>query len=110
MKNLSIRKQLLLGMTIPIFVLLYFTINIINSSNLEKEKLFEVNNYLKFTIKASSLIHQLQIERGLTGGYLASDGKKFKEKLLLQRKIVDKSYKDIKYFTLYENSWKNYLE
>ena len=46
------------------------------------------------TQSASSLIHTIQIERGLSAGYLASKKTDNKEKLIKQQKITDRFYND----------------
>ena len=43
-----------------------------------------------FLITFNALVHETQKERGATAGYLASNGTKFKTKLLTQYKLTDK--------------------
>jgi len=72
--------------------------------NLLKKVEDYIGNHLQVSSKKSkkivalaknlaSLLHQTQIERGATAGFLGSKGKKFSSKLLAQRKITDKSIK-----------------
>ena len=44
--------------------------------------------------KISLLLHETQKERGASAGFLASQGKKFKNTLQMQRKLTDKRYKE----------------
>jgi signal transduction histidine kinase len=90
--NLTIKQQLLLVTIIPILGLLYLSFNIINTSNNDKNNLLKVDKYLNYTVQASNLIHQLQIERGMNSGFLQSNGKKFQKEILLQRDRSDQAY------------------
>lgn len=98
MKNLTIRQQLLILTIIPIIGFLYLSFNIINTSNNEKKNLLKIDTYLSYTIHASKLIHSLQIERGLSSGFLESKGIKFREELPKQRIASDDAYQKVKIF------------
>jgi len=43
----------------------------------------------EFSVYASALVHEFQKERGMSAGYLGSQGKKFKQKIIKQRKLSD---------------------
>lgn len=49
----------------------------------------ETQKLVSFSVKAGALIHELQKERGLTAGYLKSQGTKFKDELAAQRQKSD---------------------
>jgi methyl-accepting chemotaxis protein len=76
----------------------------ITTDNINKLKMVE--NYVFKTLpksklnkiikNLSNLIHEIQKERGLTSGFIGSDGKSFKAKLISQRKVVDKIIKNLK--------------
>ncbi len=53
----------------------------------------KVTDVLNLSVELSELVHQLQKERGASAGYLGSDGKKFKDILLEQRKYTDQKLK-----------------
>ncbi len=46
---------------------------------------------VELTVPLTSLIHNLQIERGMSAGYIASSGKNFANDLPAQRKTVDEA-------------------
>jgi methyl-accepting chemotaxis protein len=46
--------------------------------------------------KISLLVHELQIERGSSSGFLSSKGEKFKDVLLAQREATNKSFEEFK--------------
>ncbi len=49
--------------------------------------------------KKTRLVHETQKERGMTAGYIGSKGKKFKDKLPVQRELSNKNYQEFKMFT-----------
>jgi methyl-accepting chemotaxis protein len=54
---------------------------------------------LSLTDNAASLVHELQKERGMSAGYLGSNGIKFRKELVQQRGLVDEKLRDYKQFT-----------
>jgi methyl-accepting chemotaxis protein len=62
-----------------------------------------MKNIETFTIlstKISKFVHETQKERGMTAGYIGSNGNKFKEKLILQRVNTNKEYNNLKSYIL----------
>jgi PAS domain S-box-containing protein len=57
--------------------------------------LHELENGINLATKISQLIHSTQKERGMSSGYLASQGEKFSDTLVLQRKLTDKKVKEL---------------
>jgi len=74
---------------IPISILLIIfsilTISIVNTKYQKNIELHTLTNNVNMSIITSKLIHELQMERGLSSGYIASKGKIFGEKLKIQR-------------------------
>ena len=61
------------------------------SSNYEEfVNIRELKVGVNLSLKASDIVHELQKERGLTAGFLASNGEKFKRELNSQRDNSDK--------------------
>jgi hypothetical protein len=98
LKNIKISNKLALMVAIPIMGLIYFTID----STLEKREIVNQMNLLQalsaLTVKSSSLIHELQKERGLSAGFLGSQGAEFSKELLAQRLKTDKAIKELDSF------------
>lgn len=87
--NMSIKAKVALLILISILALSYQVgvdtykeYQAVQTANKEK-------NYTKIAVAVSALVHELQKERGMSAGYLSSHGKKFKNRLLVQRKQVD---------------------
>ncbi|RKZ50266.1 MAG: hypothetical protein DRR16_24080 [Candidatus Parabeggiatoa sp. nov. 3] len=89
LKNIKITSKLTLIVAFPILGLIYFTVAI----TLEKLEIVNEMNLLQdltdFAVKSSSLVHELQKERGLSAGYLGSQGVKFSAELQPQRQKTD---------------------
>jgi len=88
-KNINIKQKLSLMIIVPFVALIYFSFQnyIIVQHNLTHLKKFE--KCLSYSIKIQKLIHSLQLERGMSLGYLGSNGKKYKQKLEKQIKITN---------------------
>jgi len=99
MKNISLNIKIFAIFLIPAVALIYFSFYFINA---KYERLTESSKYklsANITNQLSKFVHNIQIERGLSGGYLVAKNKNLiKEELLLQYKKTDKSYKNILHF------------
>jgi PAS domain S-box-containing protein len=69
---------------------------VISLSYSKIDSLKELKNKVLFSSKVSSLLHTLQIERGLSAAYSTNKNDQFKKELLLQRDITDHKIKEIK--------------
>lgn len=90
---MSIRRKLLLVLSL---VLIYLFINIfqvVSESINQKKKLSEVATLSELSSKLSLFIHETQKERGMSAGFLGSAGKKFGDVLPKQRALTDESLK-----------------
>jgi hemerythrin-like metal-binding protein len=97
LKNTKIKHKLTLMVIIPIIGLIYFTID----STLDKLKIVHEMNLLQdlsvITVKSSALIHELQIERGMSAGFIGSQGIEFAEELPEQRMRTHFAIKELKH-------------
>ncbi|EDN67591.1 Methyl-accepting chemotaxis protein [Beggiatoa sp. PS] len=97
LKNIKIKYKLALMVVIPILGLIYFTID----STLDKLKIVHEMNLLQdlsaLTVKSSSLIHELQKERGMSAGFIASQGIEFSKELPEQRMRTHTAIKELKH-------------
>ena len=89
-KKVSIKSQLIFFV---IFVIIIFSIVSIRQIYHDYSKSRDFTSLEKTVIlstKISSLVHEIQKERGASAGYLGSKGKKFKDTLKKQRVLTDK--------------------
>jgi len=94
--NLNMRNKFALMLVFPIVGLLYFSIEKILIEYDTMQEMEKIRSLSLYAVKASSLVHELQKERGMTAGYLASRGRKFSELLPVQRAQSDAKLKDLK--------------
>ncbi|MDQ7068567.1 MAG: nitrate- and nitrite sensing domain-containing protein [Sulfurimonas sp.] len=89
LNSLSIRVKLFLIFIIPTTALLVFiTLSIMTKLSAVNEASM-LKDGLELSVKMSSLVHEIQKERGATAGFLGSKGTKFVETLTNQRKHTD---------------------
>lgn len=90
LQNVSIKKKLILMISIPIFWLIYFATDIATDKLEIAKKMENLQHLSVFFVNTSKLVHTLQVERGITVGYLASNQQKFIESLQKRRTQTDK--------------------
>ncbi len=96
--NLSIRNKLILMLVFPIAGLAYFAIvGMMERQELAAE-MAKVESLSELAVKASALVHETQKERGMTAGYLGSQGEKFRSDLPAQRSKTDERYSALREF------------
>ena len=99
MKNFSLNIKIFIIFLIPAVALIYFSFYFVNTKYKHLNESTKYKLSANITNQLSKFAHNIQIERGLSGGYLVAKDKNFiREKLLLQYKKTDKSYKDTLYF------------
>jgi PAS domain S-box-containing protein len=74
------------------------TTSLISRQYSKSASLNDLQNFITLATKISRFVHSTQIERGLSSGYISSDGKKFHNKLLNQREITDKKAKELYHY------------
>ena len=92
--NLSIRSKLLLISLIPLLALMYFLYLSVADAMQRKATMLEVYDEFSEIESMSKLLHELQIERGLTMTYLATGRDTDKKDMLGQLKISDQAIRE----------------
>jgi len=91
--NLSLRLKLILFLIIPILTILYFSsTNILLKLNEQREGEKSLE-FIHISFQIDDVLHELQKERGISAGYIGSQGKKLRQDLLAQRKLTDEKIK-----------------
>jgi len=103
LKNMSIRLKLILQILIPTITILLLASILIYSKYTEVETFQRAEKSSILLSKISSLVHETQKERGMSAVYLGSEGKKYKNKLIQQRKLTDQQLAAIKAYIKEEN-------
>jgi len=89
LSNVSIKVKILSLFLIPILALVYQ----VSVRSFEKYTALQENqivkSYVELSVALSSLVHESQKERGMTAAFIGTSGKKFKDKLPIQRAATD---------------------
>jgi methyl-accepting chemotaxis protein len=95
MTKLTFRARLMVLMVLPMLGLAYFGAVTIWSGWKQVENLKMVQRKVEEAVKISAAIHELQKERGLSAGFLASKGTRFQAELNKQREETDRRLKQL---------------
>ncbi len=98
LKNLKISQKLILVITIPVLVACYFTITGFTEKSRFVSHIESLEKLIQLATLSSNLVHEIQKERGLTAGYIGSEGKESQQALLNQHGLVDQKRKDLMAF------------
>ena len=94
----QIRHKLMLMVLIPLAGMVFFSLNI----SYDEYKAYQQNSTLRtlieLTDKASDLVHEFQKERGMTAGFIGSNGRSFANELREQRQKADGKLNDYQTF------------
>jgi len=96
--NLSFRTKLVLMLLPALLGLLFYSVNVLLEKYSVMTNMADMEILVELSEKSSTALHELQIERGLTGGFISSKGTKFSSELKTQRQVTDKKVEDFSVF------------
>ena len=88
-KNLKIAPKLLLLLIIPIIGMAFFAVQLMMNNLSTLSNMRTTQALVAVSVASGNLIHELQKERGLSSGFLASKGAKNGDELQKQRLVSD---------------------
>ncbi|MEQ8791228.1 MAG: nitrate- and nitrite sensing domain-containing protein [Pirellulaceae bacterium] len=86
---MTIKQKLLVLCVVPLLGIIVLGGNAFLASRRQAIDAQQVVEMTELSVHISALVHELQKERGNTGGYLGSQGKEFKAELQKQREATD---------------------
>ena len=98
MNKITIRSKLILLSAIALSTLFIFSSIISYSAYSKYENDSKAYSIIELSVKLSSLLHELQKERGASAGYLGSKGKEFASILSAQQKNSDAKITNLQNF------------
>jgi len=98
LKYLSIKQKLLTLSSVVLIVIFLFSVNLTYTTWHEYENVRETEDLVKFSVKMSAVLHELQKERGASAGFVGSHGKKFSAILPKQYNETDSKIKELRDF------------
>ena len=90
----SLKFQLFAVFGALTLAMLYYAISALLDHRQSLRELDLVANAQRIAVTSGGLAHELQKERGLSAGYLASKGSKFRDQLAQQRRLSDEKFND----------------
>ena len=98
LSKLSIKQKLILIMLIPLTVVILLAAKLAVDSFSTSKNLRALDKVVILSVKIGDLVHETQKERGMTAGFLGSNGDKFKTELPTQRLAVDEKLNELNSF------------
>ena len=98
LKNLKIGTKLQLMLILPILGLLFFSVRDVTDKIGAVQDMQRTKSLTSLSVLSGGLIHELQKERGLSAGMIASKGEKFKPELAKQRETTLEAQKKLNSF------------
>lgn len=90
-KDLKIKYKLFIMVALPIAGLSYFAWIAIEESLIQEHKNKVFDDLVKLSMVSNALVHEIQKERGLSVGFLGSQGRNFAQQLEVQRRTTDQA-------------------
>ncbi|MGL1903210.1 MAG: methyl-accepting chemotaxis protein [Fibrobacterales bacterium] len=82
---LTIKVKIAILAIIPSLIILFFTLSGIVDKKILLNEMSQLEQLTELSVNISNFVHEMQKERGATGGFMGSDGKKFISELPAQR-------------------------
>lgn len=101
-RRFTLIQQIMIISIIPILTILFFAYSIIAREYKAYVSTDKLKSALEISFATTNLVHELQKERGLTAGFMASKGERFSDELQVQRKVSDEKRAALK--EAYSNS------
>jgi len=95
LKNARIRTKLLLLLLLPIAGLVVFSLRDMYQKYQTLQQAEQTKKLVAVSVRTTSLVHELQKERGLSSGFLNSKGARFRDELGRQRAVTDRSFQEL---------------
>ena len=92
-QNLKMKSKLIVIMTVPLLVFAVVLISYLLKMSNDVKNAEKVNKLIGVISGISDVVHETQKERGMTSGFLGSNGKLYGEELKIQRQVTDEKIK-----------------
>jgi len=99
-ENLSFKNKLSVLLIVPMLVILFFASSAIYNKVNTSSEMDKIEQLVVFSSHISSLVHELQKERGATAVFMGSKGSRFNSEMNNQRALTDSKKKSFEKFLL----------
>ena len=104
LKNFTIKGKLIFLSSIALGVILVYALQLSYTTFKDYKNIHKTESLISLSVKMSSVLHELQKERGISAGFLSSKGTKFADTLPIQQKQTDSKIKELQSFILNNSS------
>ncbi|CDT27569.1 Methyl-accepting chemotaxis protein [Vibrio coralliirubri] len=87
--DMSFKQKIIALLILPILGFLWLSVSAISKGVETKTEMSSLNQLTRLSVVYSELVHELQKERGMTAGFIGSQGTKFVSELASQRTSAD---------------------
>ena len=87
--DISFKHKIIMLLALPMLGFLWLSITSLSQSVATSKEMSILTQYTELSVEYSELVHEIQKERGMTAGFIGSDGTKFANKLRKQRADTD---------------------
>ncbi|CAH7119823.1 Chemotaxis protein [Vibrio chagasii] len=87
--DMSFKQKIIALLILPILGFLWLSVSAISKGVETKSEMSSLNQLTRLSVVYSELVHELQKERGMTAGFIGSQGTKFVSELAAQRTNAD---------------------
>ncbi|MEZ9451956.1 methyl-accepting chemotaxis protein [Vibrio splendidus] len=87
--DMSFKQKIIALLTLPILGFLWLSVSAISKGVETTSEMSLLNQLTRLSVVYSELVHELQKERGMTAGFIGSQGTKFVSELRAQRTSAD---------------------
>ncbi|MCG9545975.1 methyl-accepting chemotaxis protein [Vibrio sp. Isolate33] len=87
--DMSFKQKIIALLILPILGFLWLSVSAISKGVETKTEMSSLNQLTRLSVVYSELVHELQKERGMTAGFIGSQGTKFVSELAAQRTNAD---------------------
>ena len=88
--DMSFKQKIIALLILPILGFLWLSVSAISKGVETTSEMSSLNQLTRLSVVYSELVHELQKERGMTAGFIGSQGTKFVSELSSQRVSADK--------------------
>ncbi|WP_194270039.1 methyl-accepting chemotaxis protein [Candidatus Methylospira mobilis] len=99
LNNLTLTRRLAILSLVPMLAYLYLAAFEIAAHYRSYRSMHDMEHLVVLSVDASTLLRELQQERGMTRAYISSKGARFAKELLQQRELTDKATLKLKNFS-----------
>ncbi|MGL1957787.1 MAG: nitrate- and nitrite sensing domain-containing protein [Colwellia sp.] len=95
LKKTKFKIKIKLPIILLILIFLTMLVSLLKIKKNDYNSLVDLNTQVVFATKISKLLHEIQLERGISIAYISNNGKIFKEQFIKQQSSTDLHYKDV---------------